>query len=60
MYYPVNFFVFFKSYKNNIFNGFIFYLRLFIVSFLFYLNPGYLNDIHVRSKTIELEVGQIL
>ena len=30
------------------------------VSFLFYLNPGRLNDIHVCSKTIELEVGQIL
>ena len=24
------------------------------------LNPGHLNDIHVCSKTIELEVGQIL
>ena len=27
---------------------------------MFYLNPGHLNDIHVGSKIIELEVGQIL
>ena len=23
------------------------------------MNPGHLNDIHVHSKTIELEIGQI-
>ena len=27
---------------------------------LFYLNPGHLNDIHVCSETIELEVRQNL
>ena len=31
-----------------------------ILLFNFLVNPGHLNDIHVCSKIIELEVGQIL
>ena len=33
---------------------------IFVVSFLFFLNPGHLDDIHVCFKTIELDVGKIL
>ena len=38
----------------------IFLLTFLSVCFLVFLNPGDLNDIHVCSKTLELEVGQIL
>ena len=36
------------------------FVLLVIVRFLFYLNLRHLNDIHVYSNTIELEVGQLL
>ena len=43
-----------------IFKKIFLFFVLFLLSVSCYLDPGNLNDIHVCSKTIELEVGQIL